>query len=82
MMTPKQQSDPLDALAERWPSSIVAASQVRAFTGGLITGKTLANLRSAGEPVPDSLLIGGRHAYIVDSLIRWLRSRLQSGGHR
>ncbi|MDD3801456.1 MAG: hypothetical protein PHV45_04580 [Desulfuromonas thiophila] len=81
---PTTPADVLEQIARRWPSPVVAASQVRTLTGGVISGKTLANLKSKGESVPDSLLIGGRRAYVVASLIEWLRrrSRTQTGGGR
>lgn len=68
-----------DSMLEKWPSALVAAPQVKRFTGGIITGKTLANIASRGEPVPESIRIGTRKAYVAASLVDWLRKR--SKGH-
>lgn len=64
-----------DSMLEKWPSALVAAPEVKKFTGGVISGKTLANMASRGESVPDSVRIGNRKAYVATSLIEWLRSR-------
>lgn len=62
-------------MAKEWPSPLVAAAEVKHFSGGIISGKTLANLRSRGETVPDSIKVGARRAYQADSLADWLRQR-------
>jgi hypothetical protein len=62
-------------MAKEWPSPLVAAAEVKHFSGGIISGKTLANLRSRGETVPDSIKVGARRAYQADSLAEWLRQR-------
>ena len=61
----------------KWPSAIVATPEVKRFTGGIIDGKTLANMRSKGEPVPDSVKIGVKRAYSAESLVDWLRQRTE-----
>lgn len=73
-------TDIFQAMADRWPSAIVAQADVKKLTGGVIAGKTLANMKSKGEPVPESVRIGHRRAYVVDSLVDWLRQRTQTGG--
>ncbi|MDY0185566.1 MAG: hypothetical protein RBR43_06785 [Desulfuromonadaceae bacterium] len=65
-------------LTDHWPSPLVAASQVKRFSGGIVSGKTLANLKSLGKPVPDSVKIGSRRAYVAESLAGWLRNRSKS----
>ena len=67
-------------MAEKWPSNLVAAPEVKKFSGGIITGKTLQNLTSLGQPVPESLKVGSKRAYIATSLAEWLRARVQEGG--
>ena len=64
-----------ESMLEKWPSALVAAPEVKRFTGGIISGKTLANMASRGEPVPDSVKIGNRKAYVAASLVDWLRTR-------
>ncbi|MBN2646129.1 MAG: hypothetical protein JXR59_11735 [Desulfuromonadaceae bacterium] len=73
-------TDIFQDMADRWPSNVVAQSKVSTLTGGVLSGKTLANMKSKGEDVPESVLIGSRRAYVVDSLVDWLRDRTQTGG--
>lgn len=73
-------NDIFQEMADRWPSNVVAQSKVSTLTGGVLSGKSLANMRSKGEDVPESVLIGHRRAYVVDSLVDWLRQRTQTGG--
>ena len=74
------QTDVFQQMADNWPSPLVAQSKVSTVTGGIISGKTLANLKSKGEPVPESVLVGARRAYVMSSLADWLRNRTQTGG--
>lgn len=69
-------------MAEKWPSTLVAAAEVKHFTGGVITGKTLANLRCNGEMVPNSIKVGSRRAYLATDLAAWLHQRAIDGGAR
>ena len=67
----------LSHLADKWPSSIVSRSQVRNFTGGILSGRYLANLDSQGEGPEGRLRVGRQVAYRVDSLIRWMEKRTE-----
>lgn len=69
-------SHTLSHLADKWPSSIVARSEVRNFTGGLISEKYLANLDSLGEG-PPSIKIGRKRAYPVVPFVAWLEGRME-----
>ena len=62
-------------LVGRWPSSLVARSEVRKFSGGILTGRTLANMDSMGTGPPGAFRIGGKVAYPADRLAEWLDSR-------
>lgn len=64
-----------DNMLRRWPSGVVAQAKVCEFTGGIITGKRLANLASLGERVPPSIKVGNRRAYDAEGLVNWLRDR-------
>jgi hypothetical protein len=66
----------LQFLKAKWPSGIVARSQVQAFSGGLIKGTTIANLDSLGEGPPEVVRIGRAVGYPVDSFISWLEQRV------
>jgi hypothetical protein len=63
------------SLAKNWPAPIVSRSEVREFTGGLISQKYLANLDSKGLGPSERVRCGRRVGYPVDSLIEWLRQR-------
>lgn len=65
----------LSTLAEKWPSSIVARTEVERFTGGLISEKYLANLDSCGKGPEGRIRVGRKIAYPVDKLIEWLAAR-------
>jgi len=65
----------LQAMADRWPSTVVARSKVKSFTGGAVSGKTLANADSAGTGPEGRFKIGRSTVYPVFSLISWLEER-------
>lgn len=67
--------DRFDQLAERWPSAFVARAEVKQFTGGIMSGKTLANLAAKGETVPPAFRVGRKMAYEVRHLVDFLRRR-------
>lgn len=75
--------DHFDALVDRWPSAWVARPEVARFSGGILSGKTLANLAARGETVPPVIRIGKKVAYSACELADWLRQRsLTAGGRR
>jgi hypothetical protein len=65
----------LRSLADRWPSSWVARTEVDRFTGGILSEKYLANLDSQGKGPSGRIRVGRRIAYSVDSFIAWLEAR-------
>jgi len=71
----------INEMIEKWPSSIVARTEVSRFSGGAINGRTVANLESKyknGEyrgSLPEKLRIGGKVVYRAESLARWLVNR-------
>ena len=71
--------DIFNQMVDKWPSSVVTTPQVKQFTGGLITGKTLGNLRSLGQSVPESIMVCRKRAYLASSLADWLRERSEGG---
>ena len=74
-----KQHDIFDQMAEQWSSPLVAAPEVKRFSGGILSGKTLQNLSSLGQPVPKSLKVVNKRAYIATSLADWLRQRSKGG---
>ena len=72
---PKSTKPDLRSLADRWPSSLVSRQQVHNFSGGIITGKRMANLDSLGLGIADRLKIGRKTVYTVQSLIQFFEAR-------
>ena len=66
--------DPFQIMATRWPSSIVARAEIKNFTGGAISPKTVANADSEGRGPANRLVVGRRVCYPVADLIAWLRA--------
>jgi len=67
--------------AERWPSDLVARSEVRAFSGGLLNPKSLANLDCLGLG-PERVRVGAKVAYTLEGLVSWLEERTETIGKR
>ncbi|HAO92753.1 MAG: hypothetical protein A2X93_04935 [Deltaproteobacteria bacterium GWC2_56_8] len=63
-------------LAKKWPSAIVARSQVNKFSGGLLNSRTLANLDSLGQGPPRGRM-GRKVFYPVDGLITWMNEKVK-----
>jgi len=71
--------DVFQEMADRWPSAIVARTEIKTFTGGLISSKYMANLDCLGKHCPPRVRIGMRKiAYPVGPLVVWLRKRSTS----
>lgn len=68
-------ADIFDRMVEKWPSELVANSEVRAFTGGVITGKTLQNQAAKGEDVPPVFHIGKKAVREAAAIAAYLRRR-------
>ena len=64
----------LDTLADNWPSPIVARSEIKNFSGGLLHPRTLANLDSLNKG-PGKILIGNRACYSTRKLVAWMKER-------
>lgn len=65
-------------MATRWPSSVVARAEVKKFTGGGISPKTIANADSKGSGPEGRFLIGRRTCYPVTNLVDWLRKNSEN----
>lgn len=65
----------LKDLASRWPSPYVARTEIKNFSGGLMSEKYLANLDSQGAGPEGRFRIGRKIGYPVESLVRWLEAR-------
>jgi len=67
-------------MAERWPSNIVARSEVGNFSGGLVKPHTLANQDSLGTGPQEKLKCGNKIAYPTEVLADWIRNRSKKKG--
>lgn len=65
----------LKSLKERWPSAVVARTEVKSFTGGVMSEKYMANLDCQGAGPEGSFKLGRKVVYPVDSLVSWLERR-------
>lgn len=74
-MDEKQLEIILDRMASKWTSEFVSRKKVEDFTGGLITGKTVANYESKGEG-PPKVKLGRNSGYPKETFIEWLKTRL------
>ncbi len=62
-------------LAEKWPSAVVARTQIGAFTGGAVSERYLANLDSKGEGPAGRFRCGRKVVYRVADVCQWLERR-------
>lgn len=67
----------LTILKDKWPSAIVARSEIGRFTGGLFSPRYLANLDSLKSGPKQRIRIGRKIAYPVDALCDWLAERIR-----
>ena len=64
------------AAADKWPSSLVARSEIKAFSGGLFSPGTMANADSQGTGPDGAFRVGRKKCYPVESLCDWLIERI------
>lgn len=62
-------------MIDRWGSPIVSRTEVKAFSGGLLNEKTMANSDSAGLGCPGRFRIGRKVVYPTKNLAEFLESR-------
>jgi len=62
-------------MADRWPSSVVARTEIERFTGGIIREKYIANLDSQGRGPAGRVRVGRKIAYPVAEVVKWLEGR-------
>ena len=65
----------LSQLKARWPSAFVARTEIKTFSGGLISEKYVANLDSQGAGPEGRFKVGRKVAYPIDALVAWLEGR-------
>jgi hypothetical protein len=64
-------------MVDRWPSPVVARTEIEIFTGGLMTEKYQANLDSAGKGPEGRIRCGRKIGYPVRPYVAWLEARSQ-----
>lgn len=69
----------IDAMAEAWPSPVVARKAVNKFSGGTASGKSLANHDSCGTGVEGRFLLCGQTVYPKENLCAWLKTKAAAG---
>jgi hypothetical protein len=65
----------LASMADKWPSSVIARTEVERFTGGIVSEKYLANLDSEGRGPEGRVRIGRKIVYPVHEFVKWLETR-------
>ena len=58
------------------PAGYILRTNLSEKTGGLLHGRTMANLDSMGEGIPGRISIGRKVAYPVESVVQYLQSRV------
>lgn len=64
-------------MIDRWPSPIVARTEIEVFTGGMMNEKYQANLDSAGKG-PESFRSGRKVFYHVKTYVEWFSKRSEA----
>jgi len=59
------------------PSGYIIRKNLSEKTGGLLHGRTMANLDSAGEGIPGRISIGRKVAYPVQAVVDYLKSKVK-----
>jgi len=67
--------DIFDEMADNWPSEIIARTQIKVFTGGLINPNYIANLDCRGEGPSGRIKSGRKTCYQKRAFVKWLRER-------
>lgn len=70
----------IEALLKAWNAPFVARSETKQFTGGALSGRTVANAESAGDPVEGRITIGRQIAYPTQQYAEWIARRMLKVG--
>lgn len=74
-------NDFLESLKAELPP-IIARSEVHRLTGGVLNGRSLANLDSLGQGPDGKIYIGKRAAYTREALLDFLAARMRPAPER
>ena len=67
--------DIFDEMGLKWPSAAVARTEIKKFSGGLVSPKLMSNADSLGLGPAGRFTCGRKVAYPLASLIAWMRER-------
>lgn len=70
-------ADLLDEMVAKWPSAVVARTEVDKFSGGLVSSKYSANMDSSGAGIQGRVKVGKRVGYSAHELASFLRSKMR-----
>jgi hypothetical protein len=68
-------TDVFDQMADKWPSAVVARTEIANFTGGMLSSKYCANLDSLNIGCPGRVRVGRKVGYPVERFVEWMRER-------
>lgn len=63
-----------DDMVEKWPSTVVARCEIKQFTGGALSRKTLSKYDTEGNGPRGKFILGRRVCYPINQLIEWIKS--------
>jgi hypothetical protein len=62
-------------MVDHWKSPVVARTEIKVFSGGMMKEKYLANLDSAGLGPAGRFRVGRKVCYPAKNLAEWLEAR-------
>ncbi len=66
----------IQKIVENNPFGFILRPDLREKTGGLLHGRTMANLDSLGCGIKNRFIIGRTTAYPIDAVIEFLKARI------
>lgn len=67
----------LSAIIKNNPAGFIPRQKISEATGGLIHPRTLANLDSLGQGIPERFRVGRKICYPVWAVIRFIEERIE-----
>lgn len=69
------EKDLFQRMADNWEGEIIARTEVKRFTGGMLSPGYIANLDAKGEGPPGKIKFKGRIGYDKTLFVQWMRNR-------
>lgn len=77
-MERKRDEPNFSQIAKNNPSGYILRKNLTIATGGLLNGRTMANIDSLGQGIPNRIMAGSRKlAYLVEEVIEYLKNHTQ-----